>query len=226
MIYQIQQSFEKRRSSGFISAKKILFASCLATIALGANAGTFTSCTGPNADLTTTYDISNTVSTAVSCAILNPLDGNVNDSEATVNQERFFNTSTWVFDGKYLDAPASGFFNFTGGTTSGTYTFNNKVAPGLYDYLFIFKDGNSTNLVGYLLTVAGGLTGNYGNPFTAPPFTLTGNASERDISHISVYYRDQGFPNAEIPEPGTTAILGLGLLGMGMISLRGRKKQS
>jgi hypothetical protein len=30
----------------------------------------------------------------------------------------------------------------------------------------------------------------------------------------------------EIPEPGTTAILGLGLLGMGFISLRGKKKQS
>lgn len=33
-------------------------------------------------------------------------------------------------------------------------------------------------------------------------------------------------PPSEIPEPGTTAILGLGLLGMGMLTLRGKKKQS
>lgn len=37
---------------------------------------------------------------------------------------------------------------------------------------------------------------------------------------------DPGNPPTEIPEPGTTAMFGLGLLGMGMISLRGRKKQS
>jgi hypothetical protein len=30
----------------------------------------------------------------------------------------------------------------------------------------------------------------------------------------------------KVPEPGTTAILGLGLLGMGFVSLRNRKKQS
>jgi hypothetical protein len=35
-----------------------------------------------------------------------------------------------------------------------------------------------------------------------------------------------GGPIVEVPEPGTTAILGLGLLGMGFISLRGKKKQS
>ena len=33
-------------------------------------------------------------------------------------------------------------------------------------------------------------------------------------------------PPGSIPEPGTTAILGLGLLGMGFVSLRNRKKQS
>lgn len=37
---------------------------------------------------------------------------------------------------------------------------------------------------------------------------------------------DPGNPPAEVPEPGTTAILGLGLLGMGMLTLRGKKKQS
>jgi hypothetical protein len=37
---------------------------------------------------------------------------------------------------------------------------------------------------------------------------------------------DRGGVIGEIPEPGTTAILGLGLLGMGFISLRGKKKQS
>jgi hypothetical protein len=35
-----------------------------------------------------------------------------------------------------------------------------------------------------------------------------------------------GVPPGSIPEPGTTAMLGLGLLGMGFVSLRGKKKQS
>lgn len=52
------------------------------------------------------------------------------------------------------------------------------------------------------------------------------NATDGREQFFLVSSTDPGNPPTEIPEPGTTAILGLGLLGLGMISLRGRKKQS
>jgi hypothetical protein len=182
----------------------------------------------------TTYDISTKVENASSCMMLTPLDGKQNDSvdmsylTYTVNTiiaGGFFGISDWRFDGKYEGGTdKSSLVDFQGSGTGGTYKFVG--GTGYTDLMFVFKDGEGTNLVGYRLIPTIGLDGKYSTPFTTPPFDFNGNSTAHDISHISVYYRREGGGDQnDVPEPGTAAILGLGLLGMGLM-LRGRKKQS
>lgn len=186
------------------------------------------SCTG------TGYDISNNVSGASGCLILSPLDGAVNDSTSppvsgyTVNTESFFGENTWQFDGRFdvsSQTNSSEYFNLTGSGQSGAYSFIG--ADESIQFMFVMKDGANTNLVAYLLSTPVALGDNdYTTPFTNPPFPLTGGSTSRDISHISVYYLSEpGGPSTGVPEPGTIAILGLGLLGMGLISPRRKSGQ-
>lgn len=169
----------------------------------------FISCVGSG------YDIRGKVSTATDCAILGPLDGKANDSLALVNDKGFFGIGDWLFDGKW-DKGDSGFadtsslFDFTGGGKSGGFSYVG--APGIADILFIFKDGAGTNLTGYLVTQA---AGTYTTPFTRLPFPLQGNATVKDVSHVSVYYREGALTPASIPEPGVLILMGAGLLGLG-----------
>lgn len=179
------------------------------------------SCTGDG------YDISTKVSGASDCLILSPVNGGVNDntsppaSSYTVNTESFFGQNTWQFDGKFdvtEQTNYSNFFSFSGNGQSGGYGFIGTDSS--MQFMFVLKDGNGTNLVAYLLStpVPSG-TNTYSTPFTNPPFSFTGDSTSKDISHISVYYlSDPGGPSTGVPEPGTIAILGLGLLGMGFIS--------
>jgi hypothetical protein len=183
------------------------------------------SCTGAD------YDISTKVSGATNCLILSPLNGETNDnvdpppSSYTVNQESFFGINNWAFDGKYENSiDGSQFFTFTGDGQSGTYSLDNLVQS--LQFMFVMKDGSGTNLVAYLLPLSAS-SGTYDSPFTTPPFSFTGDTASKDISHISVYYvSDPGGPGNSVPEPGTTAILGLGLLGIGFIARRKSGRQA
>lgn len=199
-------------------------------------AATFTSCSGTNPD----YDISGFVNPSSDCTILNPLNGNDNDSPQPgfVNDNGFFEITNWLFDGKFNDigkdveADNSSLFTFEGDTLSGTFT---KTLAALWDevekVMLVFKDGANTNLVGYLINLAAladepfNGEGNYESPFTNPPFNV---ANTRDISHISVYYtKGEGSttPGGDpIPEPSTILLMGFGLLGFGTSQLRKRHK--
>lgn len=134
----------------------------------------------------TGYDISSKVNPNEGCTILPPLDGHQNDSPkpGVVNDAVFFGYDDWLFDGKWDEPGPSGgdyidtsdLFSFTGAGQSGTFS---KVGDWLYDdIMFIFKDGNDTNLTGYLIDMAALLgnaynnTGTYDTPFTNGPFDV------------------------------------------------------
>jgi len=202
------------------SIRSIVSASALGMVmgmAVTSNASAaFIECNGSG------YDISGKVSTATDCTILGPLNGHENDSLTLVNNEAFFGISDWLFDGKWgstVDGfvDGSGLFDFTGGGPSGS--FNYVGGASIADIMFIFKDGAGTNLVGYLVTQAGG---DYATPFTKLPFPLTGRATVKDTSHISVYYReaDGGTPPSGVPEPGMLLLMGAGLMGLGLARRR------
>lgn len=207
-------------------ASKLLFASAALWMVSGAASAATLSCSSSTEPA---YDISGKVTGTSSCLILSPLDGAQNDSVTLVNNENFFGISNWSFDGKYEEKQGSPYldgsalFSFTGGGQTGTYTFNG-VNSAFDSLMLVFKEGQGTNLVAYLLEMPAG-TGSYSSPFINPPFA--GN-NAKDVSHISVYYvaDEGGGGGTGIPEPGTTAIIGLGLLGMGLAASRRKSRQS
>jgi hypothetical protein len=205
------------------SIRSIVSASALGMVmgvAMAGNASAaFIACSG------TGYDFSGKVSTASDCTILGPLNGHENDTlnpTMLVNDEAFFGISDWLFDGKWNSVgqsfvDSSGLFDFTGGGSSGSFSYVGGAS--IADIMFIFKDGAGTNLVGYLVTQAGGT---YATPFTKLPFPLTGQATVKDTSHISVYYRngEGGTPPFSVPEPGVLLLVGVGLMGLGLARRR------
>ncbi len=174
--------------------------------------------------------LENKVNPNQGCQILEPLDGNQNDSPTLINNTAFFGYSDWSFDGKYDDdgdalTPDPGdpatIVSFDGDAESGTWGLVDLDFWASFDNLMmVFKDGGNTNLVAYDITT-GALNGDYATPFTSPPFPLPGAGNDRDISHVSIYYRDNG--HGEIPAPGSLLLVGLGLVMLGW-SLRRRKK--
>ena len=220
-------------------------------LAFAGNAAASTINTGPSDCTNFDPDISEKVSPITACQILQPLDGQENDSVGgdpsgwIVNVEEFFGFEDWSFDGKFDDigkndqVDGSQYFTFSGDEQSGSFTWAGDSVAQDYDFMFVFKDGGSTNLVAYRIdmenllarTATNGLaaqTGTYDTPFLFPPFVQQdGDVTQKDISHISVYYRENGFENGQIiPEPATLGLLGIGLFGLGMASYRRRRLAS
>jgi hypothetical protein len=219
-----------------IGIRALISGAVLSMAAAGSYAGT-TTCTITGSG-SGNYDISGKVTGSTDCLILTPLDGAVNDvtsnkpiSDYIVNMENFFGFSSWAFDGKYdissqQPTDGLGYFSFTGGGQAGTYTRLVTPSPDT-QFMFVMKDGAGTNLVAYLLSPLAS-SGTYSSPFTNPPFAAPGATAIRakDISHISVYFlTDPGGPGTGVPEPGTIAMLGLGLLGIGLVSARRKSQQ-
>lgn len=213
-----------------ISASSLIFGCIFSGAAASAS---FQSCTG------TGYNIADNVTPTTNCTMLTPLDGDINDSvnppssAYTANTEAFFGKSDWLFNGKYDNigtssgTDASSLFNFSGGAQSGTF---DKVGTWSYsDVMFIFKSGGDTNLIGYLIDTSASIGGVYSTPFEFPPFSAAnGNPSDKGISHISVYYRNTnggggGNTGGQVPEPSIIALMGMGLIGMGVSRLRKTK---
>lgn len=207
-----------------LSSLSVSALSLVMGLAISGNASAaFISCINTAADSVPDYNISSRVSTATGCTILGPLDGKVNDTLSIINGGTtesaggFFGITNWLFDGKWGGAntgfvDSSTLFNFTGGGPSGTFSYVGTTSPS--NIMFVFKDGDNTNLVGYRVPTFP-VNGTYSTPFTAPPFSFQGNTTAKNVSHISVYYRNGSVaPPLGVPEPGVLLLMGVGLLGL------------
>ena len=102
------------------------------------------------------------------------------------------------------------FVDFTGGdATSGSLS----LIAGLTDHYLVFKFGSGGGDPDVFSFHINGMT------FANWEKLATGDGSLNGLSHVSVY----GLPPTTVPAPGTLALLGLGLLGLG---IRARRRQA
>jgi len=135
-------------------------------------------------------------------------------NQGTVNTEKFFGFTDWNFGGKIGENVG---YKGSGSGKAGTYDFSSLFSnPLVKDVMMVFKSGQGTTLVGYLMDSA---KGSWTSPFEKAVFGFNGG-SVKDVSHISVYYRE-GSSSAAVPEPTTMA--GLALAGAGMAAYRRRR---
>lgn len=162
--------------------------------------------------------------------------GDVDD----VNDAALFDFDDWLFAGKYdredgadeftagsedvdfnitADSPGDGDFG-----TSGTWSLGLSAFFDYSDVMLLFKDGADTQPIAFRLDEyleldgAGlcdddGCSGDWYSPFENPPFDDLAGDETRDVSHISAFVRGEG---ATVPTPGSLALLGVGLLGIGL----------
>ncbi len=186
-------------------------------ISAPANAAGFRSCT------TSDYDISDNVTGASDCEISNDFNQDFvsPNKPLTVNEAGFFGSTDWMFGGKIGNDSG---YNGSPGGQSGSWDISNVISNTWDDIMLVFKSGQGTQLVGYQLN-DGVTNGTWESPFEKAAFNFNGK-NTKDVSHISVYYRQgQEPPTQSVPEP--TSMLGLlGLGAFGTIStFKGNKKQ-
>lgn len=145
----------------------------------------------------------------------------LNSDPATVNVEKFFNSTDWIFGGKIGKNTG---YNGVGEGQSGTWNISSVFQNTWDDVMLIFKSGNGTFLTGYLLE--DGVTS---GAWTSP-FLVTNDKNKvqiKDVSHISVYYktgRDGGNAPTSVPEPST--MIALAIAGTGIVTYRRRKSSA
>jgi hypothetical protein len=151
----------------------------------------------------------------------------LNTNPMTVNAEGFFGFSDWLYLDK--DDPA-------GNGQTGTWMLNNNEWYDFMNIMLVFKDGDGTTLLGFLITPTF-TSGDWNSPFTAayefPNLCVHHNATRnkpayddcskvKDVSHISYYARGEREhepppPPVDVTEPGPTALMILGLCGLMLV---------
>ncbi len=137
----------------------------------------------------------------------------LNTNPMTVNAENFFGINNWVFGGKI---GANTGYAGTGSGQSGTWNISTVFQSTWEDVMLVFKSGEGTNLVGYMVE-DGKTSGTWISPFEEPPFNFPGNGP-KDVSHLSVYYRQGTGTPQSVPEPGS--LVALSLIGGAMVLSR------
>lgn len=156
------------------------------------------------------------VGNAVACEKSTATQDFLNTTPMTVNSELFFGNSDWQFLKK--DDPA-------GNGQSGSWSLTNNEWSTYANIMLIFKDGNGTTLLGFLLGT-GFTSGNWTSPFTALEFpAICGNhpgcSTVKNVSHISYYARGVAppppggdDPPPSVPEPSPLLLMMMGVIGL------------
>ena len=158
--------------------------------------------------------VSQALSSNIGCEVsLSASQDFTQSNPLTVNGEAFFGNTDWVFESKDEFAEGSE-------VQSGTLTISSLLWSSYSQIMAIFKSGNeksNTFLVGFLLN-PGDTSFTYTSPF------FIDNGETRNISHISIYGRDDdgntGGPGV-VPLPAGLPLLA-SALGIGLFLRRRR----
>ncbi len=164
-----------------------------------------------------------------SCQYLNNPDTNNVANQTNINAAGFFGTTSWSINGMNGQLPGG-----NPGLT-GTWAISG-VDFSAYDYMIVFKDGSGTNLVGFLLNEVYA-NGTWSSPFMKAAFSGLNNNQIKGVSHYTIAQRTGiidppcavGDPDCdpnEIPEPGSIALMALGMIGAGVALKRRRSRRA
>ncbi|NWN90908.1 PEP-CTERM sorting domain-containing protein [Marinobacter adhaerens] len=176
---------------------RLLVLNTFALLLLAANSaqGGPMSCTSA-----TTY----TLSDAANSACFSGNDSNEIDASFSL-----FGMTGWVLADKNDGPDGDGVINFTTAPSNGSESGNWAIdtLAGLNNVVITLKAGNGFGAFLLDQSVSDPLSGSW--------------ESGKDLSHASIYYNGQ--PTTEVPEPGTLALISLGLLGLGISRKRAHK---